>query len=437
MKRIAVLCSGGDSPGMNAAVAAIARSAGLYNMPLIGIIRGYNGVICKDSAMLDAFFDNARRVVKGSKHDENLLSQVETAVREEPEGTLPDIRPLLEKYREEFALADTMDGFLERFPAYRSHMQELDRETILDINNQPGTYLRTARCDDFRRAAVRLRAVINLIAIGVEGLVVIGGDGSFQGATLLCQMGMPCIGIPGTIDNDLTYTEMTLGYDTAVNVCMHAVLQIRSTSRAHDRPHVVEVMGRQSGDIALRTAMSTGAEILLVREVKWSVDDVIRRMQTLIDDGNTRATVVIAEGAYDSMEPFSLYSFLGPIYEKKNLKLPPDKQLRLWHEEPMSADRLAEVIKYKCHDAQGMPVEARATVLGYTQRGEMPSAYDAMLGHQAGNMAVRLLMDNRQDMVIGIKEGRVYSLPISDMFKMQGLRDDYFDYAMYNLVNRQ
>lgn len=436
MQRIAVLNSGGDSPGMNAAVASVARSAALYNMPLVGIIRGYNGVIRKDDALLTAFFEQARGVIGGDQHDMNLLEQIENAIRNDAEGNMPDIRPLLGKYRAKLALATSIDDFLAKFPAFKTDMMHLDQETVLDINNLPGSYLRTARCDDFRHEVVRLRAVINLVAAGVDGLVVIGGDGSFQGATLLCQMGMPCIGIPGTIDNDLAYTEMTLGYDTAVNVCMNAVLEVRSTSRAHDRPHVVEVMGRLCGDIALRTALATGAEILIVREVPWSVDEIAVRLQEQIDKGNARATVVISEGAYDSMEPFSLYGFLGPIYENKNRNLPPEKHKRIWYEEPMSASRLAEVLKYKCHYADGKPAEVRATVLGYTQRGEAPSAYDAAFAFEAGNMAVRLLVDNMQDLVIGVKDGRVYSLPIDEAFSMQRIRDEFFNRTMYNLVNR-
>lgn len=436
MQRIAVLTSGGDSPGMNAAVASVARSAALYSTRLVGIIRGYNGIIRKDEALLDAFFSNAREVVAGDVDAENTLKHVEIAVRTEGESYIPDIQWLLEKYHSKLALEESIEAFLRRYPKYHADMVDLDMETIRDITNMSGSYLRTARCDDFKRAVVRLRAVINLVSAGIEGLVVIGGDGSFQGATLLCQLGMPCIGIPGTIDNDLAYTEMTLGYDTAVNVCMRAVLQIRSTSRAHDRPHVVEVMGRDAGDIALRTAAATGAEILIVRETSWNVNEIASRLQHEIDSGNTRATVVISEGAYASMEPFSIYEFLGPIFEEQNQNLPPDKQRRLWYDERMNARRLGEVLKYKCHDAQGKPAEVRATVVGYTQRGEMPSAYDANFAFEAGNLAVRLLADNKEDLVIGIRDGGVYSLPIDEAFAMQGKRDSRFNRTIFNLINR-
>ena len=149
-------------------------------------------------------------------------------------------------------------------------MVELDLDTILDIADQPGTYLRTARCLDFLRPEMRVHAANNIREMGIEGIVVIGGDGSYHGAMGLCELGIPCVGIPGTIDNDLAYTEMTLGYDTAVNSCIDDIRSIRATSRSHDRPGVVEVMGRHCGDIALKAAAGSGAEICLVPEVPWS-----------------------------------------------------------------------------------------------------------------------------------------------------------------------
>ena len=175
MRRIGVLTSGGDSPGMNAAVMAVAKSARYYGMSLIGIKRGYNGTLCR------------------SHHIED-------------------------------------------------DMVELDLDTILDIADQPGTYLRTARCLDFIRPEMRVHAANNIREMGIEGVVVIGGDGSYHGAMGLCELGIPCVGIPGTIDNDLAYTEMTLGYDTAVNSCIDDIRAIRATSRSHDRPGVVEVL---------------------------------------------------------------------------------------------------------------------------------------------------------------------------------------------------
>ena len=172
MRRIGVLTSGGDAPGMNAAVMAVAKAARYHNMELIGIKRGYNGTLLRSDNPAD-------------------------------------------------------------------DMTELDLDTVLDIADRPGTYLRTARCLDFLKPEMQQRAANNIREMGIEGVVVIGGDGSYKGALALCRLGIPCVGIPGTIDNDLNYTEMTLGYDTAVNSCVDDIRALRATSRSHDRPAVV------------------------------------------------------------------------------------------------------------------------------------------------------------------------------------------------------
>ena len=228
IRKIGILTSGGDSPGMNAAVVSVARCAAAHDIQLMGIKRGYNGLL---------------------------------GLSENPEDDIA----------------------------------ALDLETVLDIADQRGTFLRTARCDEFKKPEVQRQCADNLRKIGIDALVVIGGDGSFNGAMHLCELGIPCVGIPGTIDNDLGYTEATLGYDTAVNVCVEAVRSIRATSRSHDRPAVVQVMGRNSGDIAMKTAMATGAEMVVVPEMDWDVDVLAARLNGLIAKGNTRATLVIGE----------------------------------------------------------------------------------------------------------------------------------------------
>ena len=347
MRRIGVLTSGGDAPGMNAAVMAVAKAARFYDMSLIGIKRGYNGTLCRSSNIAD-------------------------------------------------------------------DMVELDLDTILDIADLPGTYLRTARCLDFLKPEMRMHAANNIREMGIEGIVVIGGDGSYHGAQELCALGIPCVGIPGTIDNDLAYTENTLGFDTAVNSCMDDVRAIRATSRSHDRPGVVEVMGRHCGDIALRTCASTGAEICIVPEVHWSIQEVADRLSRLIDNGNPRATVVVAEGAWDSMHPFDWQHFLT----ERGVK-------HVYPDTPISSEYLALILKHKCR------AEARATVLGYTQRGRHPSAYDSWFAFEAGTLAVNLLRNGIGNQVIGIKDGRVFYMPI-DM-ALQQKRE--FDLALYNLVN--
>lgn len=347
MRKIGVLTSGGDSPGMNAAVMSIARSAALYGMPLVGIKRGYNGLLRKST---------------------NL----------------------------------------------RDDVMEMHLDTVLDIADQPGTYLRTARCEEFKDPACRDVAAKTLRDLEIDGLVVIGGDGSFQGAMRLCELGIPCIGIPGTIDNDLPYTEMTLGFETAVQVCTEAVRSIRATSRSHDRPAVVEVMGRHCGDIALKTACATGAEIVVVPEVRWSVEEVAARLNKQIAKGNTRATIVVAEGCWESMEPFDMYNFLN------------SRGKTCYEGEPISAVRFASIMKRMC----GM-VEARATVIGYTQRGAEPVAKDSAFAFEAGNLAVRLLRDGVSNQVIGVQQGRVFHMPIEEALKAH--RD--FRRDLYDLVN--
>ena len=347
MSNIAVLTSGGDSPGMNAAVMSVARNAASYDMPLIGIKRGYNGLLGRSKNPAEDY-------------------------------------------------------------------TRLDLDTILDIADLPGTWLRTARCREFLDPAIREKAARTVRELDVSGLVVIGGDGSFQGAMRLCELGIPCIGIPGTIDNDLAYTEMTLGYDTAVNVCVDAVRAIRATSRSHDRPHVVEVMGRDCGDIALSTAAATGAEIVVVPEVKWKVDDVAAQLNRQIAMGNTRATVIVAEGCWQSMAPFDVYKFL----------LPYGKQV--FQGESMTSERFASVLKRKC----GM-VEARHTVIGYTQRGSTPTARDSIFAFEAGALAVQLLKNGISNQVIGVKNGRTFHMPIE-----KALAEKHrFNRKLFNQIN--
>ena len=293
-------------------------------------------------------------------------------------------------------------------------MVELDLDTILDIADQPGTYLRTARCLDFLRPEMRVHAANNIREMGIEGIVVIGGDGSYHGAMGLCELGIPCVGIPGTIDNDLAYTEMTLGYDTAVNSCIDDIRAIRATSRSHDRPGVVEVMGRHCGDIALKAAAGSGAEICLVPEVPWSIQEAADRLSRLIDMGNPRATVVVAEGAWDSMQSADWRRYLIESGVKG-----------IHEDDPINTEKLALLLKHKCK------CEARPTVLGYTQRGRTPSAYDSWFAFEAGNLAVNLLRNGIGNQVIGIKDGRVYYLPIAEALKQK--RE--FNLSLYNMIN--
>ena len=348
IRKIGILTSGGDSPGMNAAVVSVARCAAMNGIQLMGIKRGYNGLLGL------------------SKNPEDDICA-------------------------------------------------LDLETVLDIADQRGTFLRTARCVEFKQPEVRRQAAENLRQLGIDALVVIGGDGSFTGAMYLCELGIPCVGIPGTIDNDLGYTEATLGYDTAVNVCVEAVRSIRATSRSHDRPHVVQVMGRNCGDIAMKTAMATGAEMLIVPEVEWDVDEVAARLNCLIEQGNTRATLVISEHCWDNMKPFDWRKFLN------------DNGKTVYPGEPISAEYLASILKRTCGGA-----EVRSTVIGYTQRGAQPTAQDSAFAFEAGHQAVQLLNRGIANQAIGIRHGRVFNMPIIDALSMKKT----FDREMYNLINK-
>ena len=343
MRKIGVLTSGGDAPGMNAAVMAVAKAARKHGVTLVGIKRGYNGAL--------NIGDNG--------------------------------------------------------------MAELDLDTVLDIADQPGTYLRTARCLEFLKPEMQLQAANNIREMGSEGVVVIGGAGSFKGAQALCSLGIPCVGIPGTIDNDLAYTEMTLGYDSAVNSCVEDIRALRATSRSHDRPAVVEVMGRHCGDIALKAAAGTGAEICIVPEVEWSVTEVADRLSRLIEGGNPRATIVVAEGAFASMKAYDW---------KYTLR---QHNLRVHDDDPISTRFLTRTLR--CLTG----CEARTTILGYTQRGRQPSAYDSWFAFEAGNLAVNLLRNGIGNQVIGIRDGRVFFLPIQMALKEKRK----FNRALYEMIN--
>lgn len=348
MKKIGILTSGGDSPGMNAAVVSVARCAAMYDIQLMGIKRGYNGLL---------------------------------GLSDDPEDDIT----------------------------------ALDLETVLDIADQRGTFLRTARCDEFKKPEVQRECANNLRKLDIDALVVIGGDGSFNGALRLSELGIPCMAIPGTIDNDLGYTEATLGYDTAVNVCVDAVRSIRATSRSHDRPAVVQVMGRNAGDIAMRTAIATGAEMVVIPEMEWDVDELAARLNSLLAKGNTRATLVMGEHCWHRMKEFDWRKFLN------------ENGKEVYPGEPITAERLASILKRKCGG-----VEARATVLGYTQRGAIPTAYDSAFAFEAGHMAVRLLNRGIANQAIGVRHGRVFNMPIADALAMP----KHFDRELYELVNK-
>ena len=261
---------------------------------------------------------------------------------------------------------------------------------------------------------VRKEAAKRIRESGFTAIIVIGGDGSFTGALELSELGVPCICIPGTIDNDLGYTEKTLGYDTAVNVSVNAVRAIRATSRSHERPHVVQVMGRRSGDIALKTAMATGAEMLVVPECEWDIDQISKRMMNLIERGNNRSTLIIGEHCWHMMKPYDW---------RKVLKDAGDK---VHDDDELDAPTLARVLK------RLTGAEVRSTVVGYTQRGATPSSSDSAFAFETAKTAINLIRCGNTNLAIGQKHGMVYSLPIKEALNIHHV----FNIDTYELINQ-
>ncbi|MBR3927807.1 MAG: 6-phosphofructokinase [Clostridia bacterium] len=344
MKRIGVLTSGGDAPGMNAAVRAVVRTALTNNMSVVGFKRGYNGILMRS------------------------------------------LRP--------------EDDYIE-----------MNTRSVSGIIHKGGTTLMTARCKEFHKLAVQKEAIRNLKAIGVEGLVCIGGNGTFAGAQALSQLGMPCIGVPGTIDNDLAYTDFTIGFDTALNTAVEAVNRIRDTGDAHERASLVTVMGRDCGDIAVYTALACGAELAIIPEVEWTLEDVADVVHKGVVGGKRSMIMILAEGAQSSLKT-----------DLKELKKEHPK-LR-FTKEHITSSQFAEVIE----ELSGH--ETRATVLGYTQRGGSPTANDRILGTRTGSRAVELLRDGVFNRAVGIRDNQIIDIPLMDA--MNGAT---FDPDLYKLVS--
>ena len=315
MKKIAVLTSGGDAPGMNAAIRAVVRYGISEGMEVYGIERGYAGLI------------------------ENVF--------------LP-----------------------------------MNMRTVADIVQRGGTLLRTARSAEFMTNEGQELGVKFLHKRGIEGLIVIGGDGTFKGAEALSKRGIPTIGIPGTIDNDLAYTDYTLGFDTACNTVLDAINKLRDTMSSHDRICIIEVMCRNCGDIALHAGLGGGAEIILVPEVPTTYHEILSRLNDDRSKGKFSSIIVVAEGACKAQE-----------------------------------------LKDKISASLGVPV--RATVLGHLQRGGSPSARDRYLGTCWGVQAVKLLKEGKGNRVVGIRDNRFIDFEIDKAAKMK--RE--FDYELYELAN--
>lgn len=323
IKRIGVLTSGGDAPGMNAAIRAVVREAVKNGIEVYGIENGYYGLI----------------------HEQ--------------------IRPL-------------------------------GRYDVSDILSEGGTFLRSARFPEFKDPAVREEAVKILNKWGIEALVVIGGDGSYMGAKLLTELGVNCIGLPGTIDNDIPGTDYTIGFNTSLETIVEAIDKLRDTSSSHHRASVVEVMGRHAGDLALWAAIAGGAEDVLIPEINTPKEELFTRLREDYADGKRHAIIIVAEGLV-----------LDGVYE--------------------SSASLAKEIEKESG------FETRATVLGHIQRGGTPSAFDRVLASRMGAYGVQKLIEGVGGRCIGIQNERLVHHDIIDA--MENKRHE-IDKEMFDLARR-
>ncbi|SDQ43877.1 6-phosphofructokinase [Virgibacillus subterraneus] len=291
MKKIGVLTSGGDAPGMNAAIRAVVRKSIFHDMEIYGVKNGFQGLI---------------------------------------------------------------DGNIDK----------MDVGSVGDIIQRGGTVLRSARCEEFKTDEGQQKGIEQLRKHDIEGLIVIGGDGSFRGAQKLSEKGYPCIGVPGTIDNDIPGTDFTIGFDTALNTIIEAIDKIRDTATSHERTYVIEVMGRDAGDLALWAGLADGAESILIPEKSDDFQDVILRLNRGHERGKKHSIIILAEGVGSG------FAYGERIQEETNL-------------------------------------ETRVTVLGHIQRGGSPTASDRVLASRLGAMAVDLLLSGKGGRMVGIQNNQI------------------------------
>ena len=316
IKTIGVLTSGGDAPGMNAAIRAVVRTAINEGMNVIGVRRGYAGLIASD------------------------------------------IIPM-------------------------------QMRSVSDIINRGGTVLYTARCPEFVTEEGQSTAAENCRKLGIDGMVVIGGDGSFRGARQLCLHGIPTVAVPGTIDRDVSSSDYTIGFDTAINTVVEMVDRLRDTSQSHDRCTVVEVMGRNAGDIALHAGIACGALTILVPEVEYDFErDIIQKMRKTLKTGKHHFIIIVAEGVGNS----------------------------------------AEITK-RIEEETG--ITARLTVLGHVQRGGIPTARERINASRMGYHAVKLLANGISNRVVGVRDGHVVDYDILEGLEME----KKFDQELYEIAN--
>ena len=317
MKTIGVLTSGGDAPGMNAAIRAVVRSGCENGMRVMGINRGYNGLMQGD-------------------------------------------------------------------------MYEMNLRSVSNIINRGGTILYSARSPEFKTEEGMQKAISVANNVGLDGIVVIGGDGSFRGARDLSLRGIPCVGVPGTIDNDIACCDYTIGYDTCLNTIMEMVDRIRDTSESHDRCAVIEVMGRRAGYLALNAGIACGATAILIPEVEFDIEKhVIDRMRKTQRTDKKHFIIIVAEGC------------------------------------DVDVNELAQHIQEKTG------VESRAMVLGHVQRGGYPTVKDRVMATRMGNYAVKLLMNNIGNRVVAAQKEEVVDYDIFEALNMK----KSIDMNLYNVAH--
>jgi len=247
----------------------------------------------------------------------------------------------------------------------------LNLGSVGDIIQRGGTFLRSARCPEFRTEEGRAKAVVNLKKFEIDALVVVGGDGSYRGAQKLTGLGFPTIGLPGTIDNDIPGTDYTIGFDTALNTALEAIDKIRDTASSHERTYVIEVMGRDAGDIALYAGLAGGAESILVPERPEDLKEVLDRIQSGVNRGKKHSIVIVAEGAGRAQD-------VGDAIAKET------------------------------------GLDTRVTVLGHVQRGGAPTAADRVLASRMGAHAIEILLQGKQGRVVGVRGGKMIDLDIDE-----------------------
>ena len=325
MKTIAVLTSGGDAPGMNAAIRAVVRTGVENGARVLGIRRGYAGLIS-------------------------------------------------------------------------GNMFEMNLRSVSDIIHRGGTMLYSARCKEFATEEGMQKAISVCKEAGIEGIVVIGGDGSFRGARDLSERGVNCVGVPGTIDNDIACCDYTIGYDTCLNTIMDMVDRIRDTTESHDRCSIVEVMGRRAGYLALNAGIAVGATSILIPEMEFNIErDIIDRMRRTQKTGKEHFVIVVAEGVNEKLEEQGINGVAS----------------------------LAKYIEHKLN------VESRATVLGHVQRGGSPSCKDRVVASQMGSYAAHLLLDGIGNRVVAMQKEQIIDYDIFEALNMKKSIDlSLYDTAM-------